>query len=59
MLVASTADWFMVIVFGVIGLFLAYRIRDLNYRCNAHRYNITLLKQKIENLEEKLNGSQR
>jgi hypothetical protein len=59
MIEASEADWVITIVFGVIGLFLANRIRDLTSRCNAHRYNITLLKQKIESLEEKLNGSQR
>ena len=48
MLEASTADYLIVIVFGGIGVILAYRIRDLTFRCNAHRSLISQLQKMLE-----------
>ena len=53
MLEASTADYLIVIVFGIITVILAYRLQILTIRCTAHRYNITNLRERIEKLEAK------
>ena len=43
----SSADYLIVIVFGVIAVIQAHRIADLTVRCNDHRSLISQLQKKL------------